>query len=242
LESVVRTQVIGLEMPDDFPTVLYDRINDQMPQKLKDRYPVERSEAAGGWGALGYRFRSAAEDSDAFVESLNVVGDTPEHEFRYLQEKYLYGFFVGGQSAIESFGYSVYAVCAMVKPTRFSVSSDQDRRDYSLETLRDKLFSALPNEPLAQKLGGLLSDPAWNDWKLVRNTLAHRSAPPRQVQVHIQDWALGQPPDPPPASTKEVYWLGRLLEPDTTIQRREQLARWVDELLTAYERFLQRHT
>src|SRR4051794_2567 len=98
----MRSEALAIEMPDYFPTEPYDRLGEiTRPHSPSQAW----GESAVGWNALGYRFRAAAEASDAFIESL--ARDRAEHEERFVQETALYGFFVGGQSAIESFGYSV---------------------------------------------------------------------------------------------------------------------------------------
>src|SRR4051812_14499520 len=115
----MRSEAIGFEMPDEFPTERYD----SMVGRILPYHPsVEWGQFVRGWNGLGYRFRAAADASSEFTASLLQYGVAPVHDERYRQERALYSFVMGGQSPVECMGYAVYCSCAIVEPRRFSVT------------------------------------------------------------------------------------------------------------------------
>jgi hypothetical protein len=156
----VLTKAVGIEMPDDFPTELLDRLQETMVARVRPRSENAWGEAGRGWNNVAYRFRSMADDSDAFIASVNQHGAAPEPEERYQQERQLYGVFVGGQSSLESFGYCVWASCSVIAPTHFLIATEADLRNISLRNLRKQLRAAFGADEFHGELKAVLKTPS----------------------------------------------------------------------------------
>jgi hypothetical protein len=93
---------IGLTAPSDFPSAEYEAVHARIKEK-REKYPIPWDQYAGGWNAVAYRFITCAEHDDAFTASVRAYGNSPIQPHRFDQEKELFGFFVTGQAALESF-------------------------------------------------------------------------------------------------------------------------------------------
>jgi hypothetical protein len=235
----MRSEGLAFYMPDEFPTAGYDRV--MVRVWAKGTSTTEWGQFARGWMGLGYRFRAAADASATFTESLTEHGAGPPLDERLRQETALYTFMVGGQSAVECLGYAVYATCAMIKPKRFSVSTPCEQQKFTLETLRDKMASALKGDSFTNAWASLTDSPEWVEWKLIRNELTHRSLPPRTITASVYDQGLSTAaPAAPSQMLGHHESLGRL-DARTTPERLEWLGQVVDGLVTKYEGFLIRY-
>src|SRR5262249_3502866 len=89
------------------------------------------------------------------------------------------------------------------------------------------------------RLSALIADPAYSEWGLIRNVLAHRQAPPRQHAVTVREaiggGAVG---DTQRASTTWKIMGGLVLDGRTTTTRRAWLAAGLTGCVKATEEFV----
>jgi hypothetical protein len=173
---------LGLIMPDDFPSDLCDDINNRV-SKNRDNYLNSWHQFAGGWNAVAYRFLSCTEYNVDFTSSIIKHGNSPSQPERYNQEKLLYNFFVTGLSIIESLGYALYAIGSIIDKNNFPISSKKDLKNIWIESTISKFKKSnlLKNISIALILEELTKSKDYKDWKDIRNILAHRSAPGRNI-------------------------------------------------------------
>lgn len=214
---------IGFTLPSDFPSAEYEAVHARIKEK-RDKYAIPWDQYAGGWNAVAYRFLSCAEHDEAFTASVRGYGSSPSQPHRFVQEKELFGFFVTGQAALESFCYAIHAIAAMVQPASFPMGN---LRELTPENTGARLRSAFVGEPLQTKVSQLTSDPDFKHWKDIRNILAHCTAPGRLFSVGSED-----------DTTK---WLGIAIDVSTTVDRRKWLAARLRDLVIAADAFTVSH-
>ena len=66
------------------------------------------------WVAVAFRLRACAIHSQEYTATFQRTGGTTQDEDLYLEDDALFGFFVKGLSALESFAYSLYALGALI--------------------------------------------------------------------------------------------------------------------------------
>jgi hypothetical protein len=216
----------GLIMPPDFPVEPYESIL-QMTLKHRESAPDAWSEFASGWNALCWRYRAAAEHDEAFSFSVQRDGPGPEPEARYRQEDQLFTFFVAGLSTLEAFAYGTWAMVWASGDAAFALSTEDERKEVKLATLRRQLEPEYSATSLAGAVRELV-DPenaAYKEWTRLRNTLAHRGSPGRHHQTSgPTGWARTEIA----GETTEIE-----LGIETTARRRAWLATTLGELLQA---------
>jgi hypothetical protein len=177
----VRVKSIDLDLPDDFPNAPYDAIQarvDAAPQNKDQTFHF-----GGAWNAVVYRFLSCANADERFT-ALVRAGITPGQPRRFEQEESLVDFFVDGLSEIESFFYGLYWICSLVDPASFPVVTGKKLRDVStdktMRSVRNGPYSAsfqvAFNRLQTQQAGQWVNTPEYEEWKDVRNILAHRAS------------------------------------------------------------------
>src|SRR3712207_4890015 len=165
-------------MPPDFAVAPYRAIHARITAKI----PTSHSafpHYAGGWNGLVYRFRACAEHDTAFTMSIRRGGKAPQPNERYVQERELFGFFVTGVSAIESFCYSLFAIGAMLNLKEFNIIEARHLKAINPKQTTEHFSTVFPNEELTIALAGMLRDAHYDEWCAIRNILAHRAAPGR---------------------------------------------------------------
>jgi len=116
---MVMSLPIGIDMPDDFPTLAHNSVTGTLSTYQRHAlWP----ECAAGWNGVARRFFAAAKADASFTGSITVNGTGPTLDERQTQEEALFVFFVAGLSAIESLAYTLYAVGAMLQPGHFPMS------------------------------------------------------------------------------------------------------------------------
>lgn len=224
--SAVPLSVTGLEMPADFNVAAYESIHRRLGAS-KPRFQVATwDDYIGAWTALSYRFFSCAESDVAFTKSMNTFGATPPQPQRYIQERELFCFFVLGLSTIESLVYGLYAVASVLDPNKYPLNNDNDRRHIYPESTSSKFNDRFPNEAISNSLAAITISKEYIDWKDIRNMLAHRILPGRNIRI-----VPGGTPLP-------ALWAGIELDVDTTATRRRWLAGKVFDLLGDIEIFV----
>lgn len=194
------------------------------------------SQFLGGWNAVAHRFRATADHDKTFIAAIQ---EAPTHnalafENKHVQERELFGFFVTGFSVLESIAYSLFALCSMVNAQAFPIQTPQDRRRVSLAETEKRLVANFPNERLTSVFQACLSSVDFQQWKDVRNTLAHRTSPPR---LYRQTVSIGASNTGITSWSAEWLDFGISLDAGTTAHRRIWLAKNTNEVLDAANEF-----
>jgi hypothetical protein len=185
------------------------------------------------WVAVAFRLRACATHSQDYTTHFQRTRGTSQDEDLFLEDDALFGFFVKGLSALESFAYSLYALGALIctptqtpsvpPPAQFPLLHPKQPRllrDIThAATVRafERAFSGLP---LTSLLSHLLSDEAYRQWGEIRNVLAHRAATAGR-SIQYRGPMLFAPGERPLAVTQ---WAGHLpLDEATTSTRYDWL-------------------
>ncbi len=178
------TSTTGLRMPDDFEYVSYEAVHSRVAP-LNASHPTQWPEWAAAWVAVTYRFYACTDHAEAFTESLQTHGDAPQEPERYRQEQHLFGFFVNGLSAIESICYGLFAIASMENPAAFPMTTPEQKRAVKPKSTARGLSTHFPTEGVGGVLGALIATQDYEDWQSIRNVLAHRQSPSRQIRASV---------------------------------------------------------
>jgi hypothetical protein len=234
-------------MPDDFPVHEYEEMH-RLVIKRNSIAPIDSaslSQFQGGWNAVAHRFRSTADHDEAFTKAINEAADSRvttdtalAFENKHVQERELFGFFVTGFSVLESIAYSVFALCSMVNAPAFPIQTVQDKRRVSLPETEKRLQANFPGELLTSDFQSCIGDAEFQQWKNIRNTLAHRTSPPR---LYRQTVSIGAPDTGIASWAPEWPDFGISLDSRTTSNRRIWLAKSTSKVLSAANEFGKHH-
>jgi hypothetical protein len=220
----------NLNMPQDFDVDSYNAVHKCLRSKITLNNDVW-GYYAGGWNAIMYRFLTVDESDKKFTGSINKSGGTPVPCERYIQERELFSFFVNGLATIESFCFAIYAIGSLVEPSAFSMSTERKRRNINPENTVRKFKKRYPNEQVTKELQKLVESDEFECWKEIRNVLAHRLSPGREVSVNLS-FGGGN-------FQKSVTWNKVIsIDENTTKIRRQWLANTLNRLLLAAKNFV----
>jgi hypothetical protein len=217
----------GLIMPQDFPVAEYESVHKRIEPRARTSNDVYE-QFAGAWNAQAYRFLAVTEYETAFCASLAAGGGNSGHAERYRQERDLFGFFSNGFSVFEATFYGLFSLGAFLSAAGFPISTAKDQQRISPASTAAAIAKAFPGDPINQAIYGVLTDPAYLEWREVRNILTHRAAPGRTFFVGIGvDDAL---PD---------QWKIKSIPLDANMapSRRAALSRLLTELLQGIDQF-----
>jgi hypothetical protein len=146
-----------------------------------------------------YRLRACADYSDEFTQSVQRFGEAPPPQERYRQERQLFGFFVSGYAALDSFCFFMYFAGSYLQPSQLRTQRPGEIKSISCKSASEGFATAFPGERITTAFNALLANQAFNDWYEYRNILAHRAAPGRMMHVSIgksapdlaADWKIG---------------------------------------------------
>jgi len=197
---------VGIIMPQDFPQTKYEAIHQHCQPKIEANPDEKWDEYMFAWNAVAYRFSALAEHDEKFRSAFSGTGAKD----RYIQERELFGFFVTGLSTIEAFSYGLYFLLSVEHPDSFPVDN---RRAITVKKTTGCLRAALPDEPLTPRLEDLLIDQTFISWEEIRNVLAHRGAPGRNISLGSSEdtWKLEDIPINPDLTKSRREWLAGLL-------------------------------
>lgn len=184
-----------LDVPDNFPTAAFDAIAEMTHDTWVGRKRALK-EFAGSRNAIVYRFLACAEHGEGFRSSLEAHGATPPPRLRYEQEQHLFGFFVNGFAAVESFYYSLYVIAHAVDPVAFPLESFENQKGVTPDGTTRRFERRFAADPLTATLREVLNDPAYASWKGMRNVLAHRTSPGRAFSTTMgraEGWSATYP-------------------------------------------------
>lgn len=213
-------------LPEDFPQEAYAAIQNRMcvGPDLGEAHPEARREFTGGWNALRYRYLACSEHDRDFTALIRKQHTDPD---RYGEERALYGFFVTGQSAIESLFYGLYALASVLRSDKFPIR-DQDPRNIKWDHTAQRFGSSFPGEALTGALTELAGSTEFEDWRKQRNILAHRATPGRGIYI-------GGPKD------GVIEWSDIELDQETTASRRRWLSTAIGNILRSADSFTAEH-
>ena len=102
------SNVLGLNMPDEFNVMRFDEINNKslIYQETK---PNQRKSFASSWNAIGWRFLTMIECNEFCTHSIKE-SKTPIPVERYRQEKGLFEFYTCSLTIIENYFYALYCL------------------------------------------------------------------------------------------------------------------------------------
>jgi hypothetical protein len=190
---------------------------------------------AGSHNGVRYRLRACADYSDEFTQSIQSCGDLPPPEKRYQQERQLFGFFVSGYAALDSFSFFMYFAAAHLQPGPFP-TQPSDLRKISCKTTPPRFATAFPGEDITTTLDALLADQMFKEWDSYRNVLAHRATPGRVVHVSVGSSASD------PAADWKIGSAGNLkIDASLTPPRLAWLVHTLSVLVAAADIFTQKH-
>jgi hypothetical protein len=176
MKKSIRLSTNGLVMPLDFPAEAYESVFSKSLKYVQSANDIY-SQFAGAWNAVAYRFLAVADYEREFN---SLVSDrSPEPEIRHAQERQLFGFFSNGFSVFEAAFYSAFSLGALVAPIAFPITSAKDQQRISATTTMAALKATFPDDPINNLLGEISDDPAYLEWREIRNVLTHRAAPGR---------------------------------------------------------------
>jgi len=179
-------------LPLPFPTKTAEAVKNQIAAKMTNPSP-ELDSLLGAYNGILFRLRAAADYSEEFSRSLRRYGDAPALARRYQQERQLFGFFVSGLAALESFHYFLFFAGAELEPDSFRTLEEKALRAINRKSTTEAYGKAFPAEPITTALkqlnGNHFNEPAaaLHEWEIFRNTLMHRSAPGRLIYMSWRD-------------------------------------------------------
>ncbi len=188
----------------------------------------------GGYMGVLFRLRACSDYATNFAVTLNRRELSEED--RCEQERLLFGFFVSGVAALDSFGFFLHFVASRIRPAPFPTQPEELWR-ISMKGTRKKFADEFPGDLVTAKLQDALKRLGpFYEWEAVRNVLAHRAVPPRDVfavaggraAVPVDDWKLS-----PSVSLK--------MDADLTRLRLQWLVDTLSELAAATDDFTQKH-
>jgi hypothetical protein len=177
-------QPAGLVMPSFFPDGVFEAVKDRIFSKVPDTWPGWRQLACSHNG-VRYRLRACADYSEEFTQSVQRFGDWPPAEKRYQQERQLFGFFVSGSAALDSFCFFIYFAAAYLQPGHFPTRLPRDIRNISCKNTPPLFARVFSGEDITVALNALLAEQKFDDWGACRNVLAHRSVPGRLIYASV---------------------------------------------------------
>lgn len=215
-------------MPADFPDAALERTATRV-KRLQSSHSALHEQFISAWNAVSFRYLTLVDEGDAFTISIKDLANLDSRK-RYQQERHLFGFFSNGFSAFEACLYGLFAIGAVVLPAAFPMANAKDLQKVSPSSTLRAYQQAFAADPMTAAMGAVLNDPAYLEWKDVRNILTHRTAPGRIIYA-----ALDSDVDLPP-----LWKINSIpLDENTVPKRRAHAARMLATVLTAAADFVE---
>jgi hypothetical protein len=219
----------GLVMPADFPVAPFEKAYGRaLTRKSSAAALFEQFNAA--WNAISIRFLTLASAGDNYGIAMARTYPGTDPERRYAQERALFEFFVNALAAIESYFFGLFAIGAILKPAEFPMATDREQQGITPSNAQKKFTIHFNGDAINAVLAAILGDSDYTEFKIVRNVLAHRTAPGRIVYASTgtappPEWKLG----------------GILIDEHTLVKRRANASRMLIALLESAARFTEDH-
>lgn len=133
--------------------------------------------------AVVLRHRAAYEASESYIKDRPPGGTPTTRPAWYQQERDLFSFFVNGHSCLESLAFLLNILASRVRPDAFPMTTPDDQRKVSLNTVTRRFQSEFNDEPLTAALTALVNSTNWKSWCEIRNSLIHRTTPVRRIRL-----------------------------------------------------------
>lgn len=173
----------GLAPHVDFPLGPYETVHAAVVARWSTAASYQQY--SGAWNALAYRFHGAVEAGAKFQKSLRDSGSQPAPQQRFQQEEALFNFFSNGFAAFEALFYGLFAIGSFIDPGAFRLETQKEQQRVSPSHANETFKRAFVSDPILSAFANLLSDPAYQRWRDMRNVLTHRAAPGRRMYVGI---------------------------------------------------------
>jgi len=233
--TTLAAQPTGLVLPSSFPDDVFEAVKARIFGKVPSASPAWE-QLAGSHNGVRYRLRTCADYSEEFTQSVQRFGDSPPVEKRYQQERQLFGFFVSGYAALDSFSFFMYFAAAHLQPGPFPTQRPGQIKSISCKSTPPAFAKAFPGEDITTALNTLLAEQMFNDWDAYRNVLAHRAAPGRVMYASVGSSA------PDPAADWKIGSAGSLkIDASLTPPRLAWLVHTLSGLVVAADTFTQQH-
>jgi hypothetical protein len=205
----------SLDLPADFPAEAHARARAAVGRTTAGE---ARRQFESAWTACTHRFLSLARHDESFATSLRRTGRHPDPADLHVQEEALFGFVSCGVAAVESLGYALYALAAILLPDRFPIATPTDRRNATLGATMRGFSAELADEGITRALFFRLNSHEYGWWKEVRALLAQRLSPGRwpeeagpEESVLHGIWMLRGEPVDEGLTTRRRAWLAEAL-------------------------------
>jgi hypothetical protein len=219
----------NLFMPPDFPTAAFERTYLRAKLRSASQAPTyDHFNAA--WNAIALRFLTLSAEDELFANAISAADSGASFEKRYLQERHLFGFFSNGFATFEAFFYGMFAVGGFLKPAEFPMTTPSEQQRISPNSTESAYRRHFSGVPMLAAMQSVLVDPAYAEWKFVRNVLTHRTAPGRTLYVATSS-------DLAPAPRWKIGDI--TLDGTTLVTRRAHAARMLGVLLDAAALFME---
>ncbi len=233
--SVIRYAVVHASKVADQRTN-YEKITNKDHDDWQLLHRFEYEHFYNAWAGIAYRLRACALHNGDFTRIFQSTRGVMQGEEMYQEDDALFGFFVKGHSALESFYYSLYALGALIVTSTEEPSIppsaqfpllthliDPDHPRVSPRAITPKttyeaykqVFSGLP---ITERLGSLLEDERYKEWSEIRNVLAHRVAFAGRTTEYPFALPFGASFNQPPLSVKP-WGMNLALDAETTVSR-----------------------
>ena len=116
------------------------------------------AQLAGSHNGVRYRLRACADYSQEFTQSIQSFGGSPPPEKRYQQERQLFGFFVSGYAALDSFSFFMYFAAAHLQPVPFPTQLPGQIQSINCKNTAAKFATAFPGDGITASLNAMLAD------------------------------------------------------------------------------------
>src|SRR2546430_7190290 len=180
----------------------FSEITDQYHDDWQLLHRFEYDHFYSAWVGVAFRLRACAIHSEDFTTVFQRTRGTAQGEDVYQEDDALFGFFVKGLSALESFYYSLYALGALIHtpintpsippPAQFPLLDPNEPRSLSKikpVTTYETFHKEFPNLPLTELLGHIREGKTFKELSRIRNALAHRlSSARRTIQYSSPLW------------------------------------------------------
>ncbi len=182
------THSVGIILSRDFPLDAYNSVHTQV-KLARLRSKKKRSEFGRAWNAVAYRYKAMTEHDSNFRSQLQRFGTSPPPFQRYRQENELFGFFICGQSILESIAYASVSLASALVPSHFPMDTQGDLRKINLRYTSCKFrSSSYSSDTISRKFDQLERSRAWDNWSKIRNILIHRQQPTRSFSSENDTW------------------------------------------------------
>jgi len=226
------------EISPDFPSKSYTDIFVIVDRFIKATQPELQTvvssinpwtEFTGGWNAVRARFEGCTDASEAYTKLVIAAGNSPSIPTRYTQDNELFIFFFAGFAVMDSLAYALFSLGNMLASPDFPMATEKNLKSINFASTAKRFSTRYPNEDLSVMLSALSTTTKYVELKNVRNILAHRVAPGRNLYMGGDKNGLAE------------WTIGVAIDANTTQARRFWLCKQLACLLCATEIFLANH-